>query len=58
MAHNPKLRDRFTGLVKDGDWTGVVRTLPENLDWPLHRRKPLRIGVDFYADLFHESVPD
>lgn len=39
------------------DWTGIVRTAPENLDWPLRKRKPLRIFVNSNSDLFHEDVP-
>jgi len=31
---------------------------PDRLDWPIRRRKPLRIGVCFMGDLFHEDVPD
>lgn len=58
MAHNPLFKGRFAGLVENGDWTGKVITLPENLDKPLHARKPRRIGVDFYADLFHPAVSD
>ena len=33
-----------------------VRCHPERLDWPLHRRKPLRIFVNSMSDLFHEQV--
>lgn len=47
----------YKGLVKDGEWTGTVRPFPHKLDRWIHRRKPLRIGVDFYADLFGEAVP-
>lgn len=39
-------------------WSGKVRLMPELLDWPLHRRKPLRIFVNSMSDLFHEDVPD
>lgn len=30
---------------------------PERLDWPLHRRKPLKIFVNSMSDLFHPQVP-
>lgn len=39
-------------------WTGKVRLVPELLDWPLRKRKPLRIFVNSMSDLFHEDVPD
>lgn len=35
-----------------------VQTHPEQLDKPLHWKKPQRIFVCPRADLFHESVPD
>jgi len=38
-------------------WTGKVRLVEELLDWPLRRRKPLRIFVNSMSDLFHEAVP-
>jgi len=33
-----------------------VELHPELLDWPLHRRKPLKIFVNSMSDLFHEKV--
>lgn len=39
-------------------WSGVVRTLPERLDWPLKWRKPRRVFVTSMGDLFHADVPD
>jgi protein gp37 len=39
-------------------WTGKVALVPEALDWPLRRRKPLRIFVNSMSDLFHESLSD
>ena len=38
--------------------TGKVRLVEENLELPLHWRKPRRIFVDSMADLLHPSVPD
>jgi len=65
LAHNPhpKVREAFAGTVKKTDagalvWTGVVRPLPERLDWPLRWRVPRRIFVCSQADLFHPKVPD
>ena len=38
-------------------WTGKVELIPHLLDWPLRRKKPLRIFVNSMSDLFHESLP-
>ena len=49
----------LTKLSKGGPvWTGEMRTVPELLDWPLRKRKPLYIFVNSMSDLFHEDVPD
>jgi len=63
MAHRfsgkGKAYDGLTKLTKGGPvWTGKVSLHPELLDWPLRRRKPLRIFVNSMSDLFHEDVPD
>ncbi len=39
-------------------WTGAVRFVEKDLDWPLRRRKPSRIFVNSMSDLFHERVTD
>jgi protein gp37 len=39
-------------------WSGKVALVPDALDWPLRRRKPLRIFVNSMSDLFHESLSD
>lgn len=31
---------------------------PADMDWPLHKRKPLRIFVNSMSDLFHASISD
>jgi protein gp37 len=53
---------KYDGLTKDSKagpvWTGVVRLDEASLDWPLRRRKPLRIFVNSMSDLFHENLPD
>jgi len=55
---NPKVSNAYSGLVNGhGDWTGLVRLLPERLSQPLHWRKPRRIFVNSLSDLFHPSVP-
>ena len=65
LAHNPHkaVREAFAGTVRKTEagalvWTGVVRPLPERLDWPLRWRAPRRIFVCSQADLFHPKVPD
>lgn len=64
---NPKISGPRQGLTKwvhrspneraFVDWTGVVRTAPENLAIPLRWKKPKRIFVNSNSDLFHEAVP-
>lgn len=50
----------YDGLVKlvggEPRWTGDVRLVPDQLSWPLRKRKPLRIFVNSMSDLFHESL--
>lgn len=52
----------YEGLTRDTAngprWTGEVRLVPHLLDWPLRKRKPLRIFVNSMSDLFHESLSD
>lgn len=60
---NPQVSSVYAGLVErqpNGqlDWTGLVRCLPERLDWPLRWTRPRRIFVPSLGDLFHEDVPD
>lgn len=64
MAHNPnpKVHSAYFGTVDKQDsgklvWSGIVRTLPLRLDWPLKWRKPRRIFVCSQADLFNPKVP-
>jgi len=48
----------LTQMTRGGPvWNGQIRLVRELLDWPLHRRKPLRIFVNSMSDLFHEDVP-
>jgi protein gp37 len=35
-----------------------MRLVSDLLDWPLHRRKPLRIFVNSMSDLFHENLAE
>lgn len=64
LSHHPdpKVSTPYAGTVEkrpDGNlaWTGVIRPLPERLDWPLHWKKARVIFVCNEADLFHHEVP-
>jgi len=65
MGANPneKIKAVYGGLVaKDEetealDWTGVVRCLPERLDWPEKWQKPRGIFVCSESDYLHDDVP-
>lgn len=37
-------------------WRGIVRTVEDAVDLPLHWRKPRRIFVNSMSDLFHEDI--
>jgi protein gp37 len=59
---NPKIAAAYGGTVEKRAgvlrWTGLLRPLPDRLDWPFKWRKPARIFVGNMSDLFHEDVPD
>ena len=64
LSHNPnpKVSEPYEGTaVKAANgklqWSGLVKTHPDRLDWPLKWNKPSRIFVCNMADLFHEDVP-
>jgi protein gp37 len=38
-------------------WRGILRTIEDAVDLPLHWKKPKRIFVNSMSDLFHEGVP-
>jgi protein gp37 len=64
LAHNPnpKVHRAYFGTVDKQErgklvWSGIVRTLPERLDWPLKWNKPRRIFVCSQADLWNPKVP-
>jgi protein gp37 len=46
----------YYGFVEDGSWTGKVALVPEQLDKPLHRRKPRKIAVALMGDLLHPNL--
>lgn len=39
-------------------WTGKVRMVPEQLEYPLRMKAPRTIFVDSMSDLFHDDVTD
>lgn len=45
------------GLTRNGRWTGEVRLLEDQLDVPLHWKRPRKIFVADRGDLFHPNVP-
>lgn len=49
---------RYQGLVGNGHFNGVVRTLPEVLQVPMRRKKPTMYFVNSMSDLFHKAVPE
>ena len=58
---NPKVSGVYNGLVeKQGNgllnWTGIVRELPERLDWPAKCHEHRDIFVCSQSDLFHEGI--
>lgn len=64
LAHNPhrSVSDAYFGTVDKQEsgklvWSGIVRTLPQRLGWPLRWRKPRKIFVCSQADLLHPKVP-
>lgn len=49
----------YHGLIaRTGQWNGAVMVVEHLLDWPLRKRKPMRIFVNSMSDLFHENLPD
>lgn len=61
--HNPKMAERFSGLVEKTEagklnWTGKINLLGmEVLTKPLRKKKPTMYFVNSMSDLFHEDVP-
>lgn len=48
--------DTRTVTRTEARWTGEVRLVPEQLAWPLRKKRPLRIFVNSMSDLFHEKL--
>jgi protein gp37 len=54
---NPKIAEAYSGVTKDGKWTGTVKCMEDRLEIPLHWRKPRTVGVSFMGDIYHKDVP-
>jgi protein gp37 len=48
----------YHGFVEKGKWTGRVELIPDQLEKPLHWRKPRKVAVALMGDLFHEALSD
>lgn len=49
----------YHGLIaKTGQWNGQIKVIDHLMNWPLRKKKPMRIFVNSMSDLFHENVPD
>lgn len=64
LAHSPhpQVALNFKGVVRKTEdnklvWTGLVRPIPERLDWPVKWKTPRKIFVCSQSDLFHPEVP-
>ena len=59
---NAAIRRANEGVVgykaNELEWSGVVRPLPDRLQYPLRWRKPRMVFVNSLSDLFHKDVPD
>jgi protein gp37 len=60
---NPKIHMRYAGTVERHvndclRWTGRINLLPDQLEKPLHWKRPRRVFVNSLSDLFHQDVPD
>jgi len=53
---NPKVAAKYTGVVKDGNWTGNINYDPFVLKKEKLPSKPSRIFVGSMCDLFHEHM--
>lgn len=49
--------DAYAGTITDGDWTGVVRLIPERLSKVFEWQRPRLVFVNSMSDLFHEALP-
>lgn len=59
LAHQPKYKGLAT-ITASGEphWTGEVRIHEDELEKPLHWKKPRMIFVNSMSDTFHKDVPD
>ncbi len=55
LARNPKICNEFKNAYAGAIPPVLIHT---EIDAPLHKKKPTRIGVQFMGDLFHEDITD
>lgn len=51
---NPKISEKFDGVLAGGKWNGKIKLREDNLNLPLKIKKPTRFAI--WNDLFHEDV--
>ncbi len=57
QAHRFKSYKGLTRMTSNGPtWTGEVRLIEKQLDYPLRLKKPYMIFVNSMSDLFHETL--
>lgn len=50
-------QEKYQGLAGNGHFNGVLKTWDDELQKPLHWKKPRMIFVNSMSDLFHKDVP-
>lgn len=55
MINNPRVKHRVEGTVENGEWTGQVNLIRDDLEKPGKFRKPQIFAI--WTDLFHPEVP-
>jgi protein gp37 len=56
LAHNPKMGEKYTGVITNGCWNGTTSLDEKTILKPLEWVKPRAIAVCLEGDLFHPSV--
>ncbi|MAO66223.1 MAG: hypothetical protein CL666_14605 [Balneola sp.] len=59
LANIESTKEKYGGLVNEGKdhFNGAVRVHADELEKPLHWRKPRKVFVNSMSDLFHPEVP-
>lgn len=56
--HNPGKKRVYLDVIQNGEWNGIVRTVPEALAIPLRSSKPTTWFVNSMSDLFYGNEAD